>query len=257
VNPAPLLFLASFFALAVSWLGFVLAPQLQLGRQSEVTVETTGQIYPSMRSGLARQGEAVYRANGCFYCHSQQVRPRGFGSDVARGWGGRPGEVQSVDQDYLYDRPVMLGSQRVGPDLANIGLRQANSMAGLHTTNEVILRQASERMLLAHLYNPQATMPGSMMPPFRFLFEQRKLQVGEKPSPDALPAMAGVPAGYEVVPTDDARALAAYLLSLRSDAVLFEAPPYPLPPSRTNAPAASTNAPPKVGAATTNEPPAK
>lgn len=253
MNPAPLLFLASFFALAVSWLGFVLAPQLQLGRQSEVTIETTGQIYPSMRSGLARQGEAIYRANGCFYCHSQQVRPRGFGSDVARGWGGRPGEVQSVDADYLFDRPVMLGSQRVGPDLANIGLRQANLVADRHQTNDVVLRQASERMLLAHLYNPQATMPGSMMPPFRFLFEQRKLGVGEKPSADALPAMAGAPADYEVVPTDDARALAAYLLSLRSDAVLFEAPPYPLPPT-TNAPAASTNAPAKSGAATTNQP---
>ena len=38
-------------------------------------------------------------------------------------------KVQSVDQDYLYDRPVMLGSQRVGPDLANIGRRQTNELA--------------------------------------------------------------------------------------------------------------------------------
>ena len=280
MNPGPLLFLGSFFALAVSWFGFVLAPQLQLGRQAEVEIAATGQPYPSMRSGMARQGEAVYRANGCFYCHSQQVRPRGFGSDVARGWGGRAGEVQSVDQDYLYDRPVMLGSQRVGPDLANIGLRQINALPGqtnvvlpgqtnapqqtnellLQQINEVRLQETNEVRLLAHLYNPQATMHGSLMPPYRFLFEQRKLKVGEKSSAEALPDGLGAPAGYEVVPTEDARALAAYLMSLRSDTALFEAPPFPLPPAKTNAPAAkSTNAPVATKAAATNasNPPAK
>ena len=184
MNPGPLLFLATFFALATSWLGFVLMPNLQLGRQPQVEIQATGQLYPSMRPGMARQGEVVYRANGCYYCHSQQVRPKGFGSDVARGWGGRAGEVQSVNQDYLYDHPVMLGSQRVGPDLANIGLRQP-----------------SEALLLSHIYNPQAAMPGSLMPPFRYLFEKHKLKVGENPSADALPATAGAPAGYEVVPT--------------------------------------------------------
>lgn len=237
MNPGPLLFLATFFALATSWLGFVLVPNLQLGREPQVEIQATGQLYPPMRPGLARQGESVYRANGCYYCHSQQVRPKGYGSDIARGWGGRQGKVQSVDQDYLYDQPVMLGSQRVGPDLTNIGLRQTN-----------------ELMLLSRLYNPQALMHGSLMPPFRYLFEQRKLKVGEKPSDDALPASLGVPAGYEVVPTDNARALVAYLQSLHSDAILFETPP---PPAKTNAvpAAASTNAP--VSAAGTNGPSTK
>src|SRR5271165_2082956 len=122
MNRGPLLFLATFFMMSVSWLGFVLVPQLQIGRQPQV--EMDGGLYPPMRPGLARQGEQVYRANGCYYCHSQQVRPRGFGSDTERGWGARGGRVQSVDEDYLYDRPVMLGSQRVGSDLTNIGLRQ-------------------------------------------------------------------------------------------------------------------------------------
>ena len=111
MNAGPFLFLATFFAMSVSWLSFVLVPQLQLGRQPQVTT-LDGQAYPPMRPGMARQGEQVYRANGCFYCHTQQVRPRGFGSDVERGWGGRTGDVQSVDEDYLYDQPVMLGTQR-------------------------------------------------------------------------------------------------------------------------------------------------
>ena len=233
MNSGPLLFLGTFFALAMSWLGFVLVPNLQMGRQAQVEIQETGQAYPSMRPGMARQGEAIYRANGCFYCHSQQVRAKGFGLDVARGWGGRPGEVQSVDQDYLYDRPVMLGSQRVGPDLANIGLRQTNQVA-----------------LLMHLYNPQAAMPGSLMPPFRFLFERRLLKPGSKPSADALPASAGAATGWEVVPTEDARALVAYLVSLHSDGIVFATPPPPLP--QTNAVASSTNAPAAAGAAATN-----
>ncbi len=138
MNAGPLIFLASFFALATSWFSFVLMPQLQIGRQQPVELADTGAAYPPMRPGMARQGEQVYRANGCFYCHSQQVRPQGFGTDTERNWGGRPGVVQSVAQDYLYDQPTMLGTQRIGPDLANIGLRQTNEMellrASYHST---------------------------------------------------------------------------------------------------------------------------
>jgi len=236
MNPGPLLFLAAFFTMATSWLGFVLVPQLQIGRQQQVELSDTGQLYPSMRPGMARQGEQIYRANGCFYCHARQVRPKGFGTDVERGWGARPGEVQSVNADYLYDRPVMLGTQRVGPDLANIGLRQPDAM-----------------LLLKHLYNPRLITPNSVMPPYRFLFEKRPLKLGELPAPDALPLGNEVPAGYEIVPTDDALALVAYLLSQHSEAVLFETPP---PLTNKVAKAASTNAPATTPAAAlaTNSP---
>lgn len=234
MNSGPMTFLAAFFALALSWLGFVLAPQLQLGNQQQVENRDTASPYPVMRAGLARQGEQVYRANGCNYCHTEQVRYKGFGADVERGWGARNGFVQSVNEDYLYDRPVMLGSQRVGPDLANIGVRQTN-----------------ENILLLHLYDPRLTMPGSIMPPYRYLFEKRKLMFGQKPSVDALPQSVAVPAGYEIIPTDDARALVAYLLSLRSDAPLFETPP--LPGATNKPPAQATNAPTKAGAPFTAE----
>jgi cytochrome c oxidase cbb3-type subunit 2 len=222
--------LGTFFAMATSWLGFVLAPQLQLGIQPQV-LTASGDLYPSMRPGLARQGEQVYRANGCFYCHTQQVRPKGFGSDYERQWGGRNGVEQSVDEDYLYDRPAMLGTQRIGPDLTNIGLRQ---------TNQVILLQ--------HLYDARSTMPGSLMPPYRFLFTKHKLKFNEQPAEDALVTGKDT-AGYEVVPSEDARALVAYLLSLRSDGVLFETPPFPLPPKPK---AKSTNDAPAAAAQPTN-----
>ncbi|MFW6078964.1 MAG: cbb3-type cytochrome c oxidase subunit II, partial [Gemmatimonadota bacterium] len=65
------------------------------------------------------RGREIYIANGCFYCHSQQVRDPSFTTDVERGWGDRP----TVPADYVYDRPHLLGTMRTGPDLINVGIR--------------------------------------------------------------------------------------------------------------------------------------
>src|ERR1043166_4698076 len=77
MNYGPLVFLAAFFALASSWFGLVLTPQMQVGRLPQGTNVSTGVAYPLARPGLAREGLEVYRANGCAYCHSQQVRQTG------------------------------------------------------------------------------------------------------------------------------------------------------------------------------------
>lgn len=115
MNRGPLLFLATFILMGASLLTFVVLPQSQIGSQQQVEEKQNGQLYPLMRAGMARQGEQIYRANGCFYCHTEQVRPKGFGSDVARGWGARPGDVQNVAQDYLYDHPAMPDASASGP----------------------------------------------------------------------------------------------------------------------------------------------
>lgn len=79
----PLVFLAAFFALSLSWFGFVLTPQVQIGRPAQETnLVAKGELYPNDRPGLARQGLEVYRANGCAYCHSQQVEQNGTLVDV-------------------------------------------------------------------------------------------------------------------------------------------------------------------------------
>ena len=129
-----------------------------------------------------------------------------LGPDIARGWGPR----RTVAADYLFDAPVMLGSQRVGPDLADVGLRLPDL-----------------KWHLRHLYAPRIEVENSPMPPYRFLFEQRK--IGRFPSPDALelPGKYAPPAGYEIVPRPEANALAAYLISLRATTPLFEAPSTP------------------------------
>ncbi len=125
------------------------------------------------------------------------------GPDISRGWGSR----QSVAADYLYAQPVQLGNLRAGPDLANVGVRKPDM-----------------NWQLIHLYAPKAVDSSSTMPPFRYLFELRK--IGSTPSPDALklPSEFAPAQGYEVVPTTDAKNLAAYLASLKATVPLYEAP---------------------------------
>ena len=82
MNFGPFIFLAAFFGLAFSWFGMVLTPQIQIGRLQQTNTVPAGAVYPVARPGLARQGLTVYRANGCAYCHSQQVGQSGTVSDV-------------------------------------------------------------------------------------------------------------------------------------------------------------------------------
>ena len=89
----------------------------------------------------------------------------------------------------------------------------------------------------------------SLMPPYRYLFDVRK--IGRTPSPGALvvPPEFAAPPGYEIVPRPAARALAAYVANLRQEPYLFEAPPPPGSADAnaavvgTDAPAGGTNAP--------------
>jgi cytochrome c oxidase cbb3-type subunit II len=227
MNSGPMLFLGLFATMACSWTGFVLAPQLQLGGLTQTNTVVVGdalsQTYPLAQPGEAHAGAEVYRANGCAACHTQMVRPSNLGSDVQRGWGIR----RSLAEDYLFEQPVMLGSQRVGPDLANFSRR-----TDTNDNNGIYLR----------LYDPPLITPGTVMPPYRYLFETRK--IGFFPSNNALvlPDKDAPPAGYEIVPRPEARALAAYLLSLRQEAYLYEAPPPEWMWPKTNA--VKTNAAP-------------
>lgn len=210
MNRGPLIFLGIFFALAFSWVGVVLTNQIQFGSLTPYYDQGTGKTYPQKRSGMAERGRLVYQDLGCLYCHSQQVRRPGFGADTERGWGDR----QSVARDYIDDKRVYLGTMRTGPDLRNIGARQPS--ANWH---------------YLHLFDPRLMSPGSIMAPFAFLFDYRKI-VGQ-PSPLALKLPADYAEkrgldkpGYELVPTMRAQALVAYLLSLHDLYEYPEARPY-------------------------------
>jgi cytochrome c oxidase cbb3-type subunit 2 len=211
MNSGPLLFLGLFAAMVCSWLGFIMEPQFQIGNLPQTNTVVVGdamsQTYPLTPSGDAHQGAEVYRANGCAACHTQFVRPAALGPDIAHNWGVR----RSVAQDYLLEDPILLGSQRIGPDLANFGRRT--------DTNQILMR----------LYNPRSVVAGSVMPSYKFLFETRKIEGTKSPEAVAFPEGFGPASGYEAIPHPEARELAAYLLNLRQDGYLFEVPPPPLP----------------------------
>jgi cbb3-type cytochrome oxidase cytochrome c subunit len=113
------LFLGIFGTFAFSWTGLTLIPNWQIGHLDPQADEEGTDIYPQPKSGMAQRGRKVYAANGCVYCHSQQVRADYAASDIDRKWGTR----RSAPRDYIFERPAFLGKMRVGPDLSNIGKR--------------------------------------------------------------------------------------------------------------------------------------
>jgi cbb3-type cytochrome oxidase cytochrome c subunit len=115
------LFLGIFGIFAFSWLGMTVVPNFQIGSLNPQTDEDGGDAYPVPLSGMVVRGARVYAANGCFYCHSQQVRPEYGGSDIERHWGDR----RSAPRDYIFEPIVFLGKMRIGPDLANVGHQPA------------------------------------------------------------------------------------------------------------------------------------
>src|SRR6266571_4304081 len=113
------LFFGIFGTFAFSWLGLTVIPNWQIGHLNPQSDEEGTDIYPQPQSGMFQRGAHVYAANGCIYCHSQQVRAEYAGADIERGWGNR----RSAPRDYIFERPVFLGKMRMGQDIANIGAR--------------------------------------------------------------------------------------------------------------------------------------
>jgi cytochrome c oxidase cbb3-type subunit 2 len=209
MNRLTWIFIGIFTTFILAWLGLVAAPYFQLGNLQMVE-DSEGQLVPPNLSGLAEHGRKVYQANGCVYCHSQQIRPYDVSEEHNRGWGSR----RTVARDYIHEKTTLLGTMRTGPDLTNIGKRWGKDGA------------ARARHYL-HLYAPRSEVKGSIMPSFSFLFDVKEIK-GEK-SVEALDFTgreAWAPQGenLQVVPSYDAKALVAYLQSMDRSYALKEAP---------------------------------
>jgi len=79
MNKAPWIFLGVLFTLSLSWWGMVYGPASQLAGQSADKGDGTA-VLP--RVGLAKQGEQVYRENGCYYCHTRTATGGEFGYEL-------------------------------------------------------------------------------------------------------------------------------------------------------------------------------
>ena len=150
------------------------------------------QAFPALASIKPRgheeeRGRQVYMREGCGFCHTQFVRDLPMDRPY-----GRP----SLPGDYALENPPMLGTQRTGPDLADVGARQP-----------------SEAWHMIHLYDPRAVVPQSVMPGYRWFFGE-KVQAG--PGDVVVPVPAGrAPKGKVIVAGPDAVELVRYLLSLK------------------------------------------
>jgi len=113
------LFIGIFGTFAFSWVGLTVIPNWQIGSLNPQSDEEGTDIYPRPQSGMFQRGAHVYAANGCVYCHSQQIRADYIADDIERKWGDR----RSAPRDYIFQRPAFLGKMRMGQDLANIGAR--------------------------------------------------------------------------------------------------------------------------------------
>lgn len=148
-------------------------------------------------SPAAIKGKALYVANGCVGCHTQQVR------NVAmdKVWGPRPSMAADYADmhrtDFLRNTATLMGTERTGPDLTDIGTRQP-----------------SKDWHLAHLYNPRIVVKESIMPAYPWLFTVKN-------NPSKTDVVVNVPAAFmdgekgKVVATQDALYLLAYLQSLK------------------------------------------
>jgi cytochrome c oxidase cbb3-type subunit 2 len=194
-----------FLCFMFTWVGVVVFPWLELGHLPPIQEEGSTDITPWDVSGSAHEGEHVYAANGCAYCHTQQVRPGSSGADIIRGWGTATSQEdpkkeitrRSYPRDYIWQGQTFLGDSREGADLSNVAHRFPDAAK-----------------LYSYLYDPYILNGHSSMPEYRFLFTTQK--ISGQPSRDALVLSPkdAPPPGFEIVPTAQAKTLVAYLLSL-------------------------------------------
>ncbi|NLO49687.1 MAG: hypothetical protein GX103_00790 [Bacteroidales bacterium] len=187
-----LLFALSFGGFLFISILISVAPAVRL----EQKVQAMKPEYRHMTEAQER-GLRVFVRENCAACHTQQVR----NVRMDEQW-GRPSEPR----DYAYLKPLstwimtpmMLGSARVGPDLANVGNRRDNDMWNF-----------------IHLYEPRSVVPESIMPSYKWLFEAK-----ENPQPgELLVTVPGEfrPDGKVLAPTQDAKDLLSFLMRLKQE----------------------------------------
>ena len=142
-------------------------------------------------------GKQSYIANGCVACHTQQVR----NIDMDKVWGKRPGIAADyagiTRTDFWRNTATLMGTERTGPDLTNIGTRQP-----------------SEAWNLLHLYQPRAVVEKSIMPAYPWLFEVKN-EVGKNEVEVIVPDEFRKGINGKIIAKKEALQLVVYLQSLK------------------------------------------
>ena len=187
----------------VGWMAVAIAAAISIGGLVEIiplmNQKAATQPAPGLhiRTPLEVAGREVYLREGCYNCHSQQVR--WLAEEVLR-YGPAAAAGESV-----YDHPFQWGSKRTGPDLSRVGGRYSDQW---------------HRM---HLRNPRDVVPESNMPTYAWL-EEEFYRPGEVAAMMRALSRLGVPyREADIAQADEATlhkskldALVAYLQSLRA-----------------------------------------
>jgi cytochrome c oxidase cbb3-type subunit I/II len=115
-------------------------------------------------TAVEARGRAVYIREGCWYCHSQYVRP--VAGEELR-WG-----PLSEAGEYAWDQPHLFSTRRIGPDLTRVGLK------------------FSDDWHYAHHWDPRLVVPESTMPRFRWLFDESVVKArADRIAPESIDAV--------------------------------------------------------------------
>jgi len=137
-----------FFAAAVIIQGIVPSMLIEESGNKVQDIATGATILAADYTPLEKRGRQVYIREGCWYCHSQYVRP-------VTGETTRWGPVSQAGE-FAFDQPQMLSTRRIGPDLSRVGRKYED---GWH---------------IAHHWNARDVVPDSIMPRFPWLFSRSK-----------------------------------------------------------------------------------
>lgn len=128
-------------------------------------------------TALEARGKRIYESEGCWYCHTQQVRNLleetqryGMGEEETFKRFGIRALIQAPPTqpgEVVFDKPHLLGTRRAGPDLARVGGKYDNTWH------------------INHLRDPRSTSPGSLMPAYTWLFDK-----AGQPTQDAIALVA-------------------------------------------------------------------
>jgi cbb3-type cytochrome c oxidase subunit I/cbb3-type cytochrome c oxidase subunit II len=149
-QPSAVVILAGigFFAAAVIVQGIMPSMRIEAIGRNVQDIATGAEIQSIAYTPLEERGRKVYIREGCWYCHSQFVRP-------VTGETTRWGPVAQAGE-YAFDQPQMLSTRRIGPDISRVGHKYADDWHA------------------AHHWDPRHVVPDSIMPRFPWLFDKDK-----------------------------------------------------------------------------------
>ena len=210
-----------------AWMFVIAIPAAKMGALEPVKMSTEedAEYYQRKLAGRMTNGAEIYAANGCYACHTQLIRPTTFGRQLWRDdVAGIVDAAEGIDTrretspyDYTGEKYAQIGLTRMGPDLSNFGYRAEDYAEAAKMT--------PEQWVIHHLDNPrnssirigaggeQTNMDWSNCPSQPQMFVEAKIN-GQ---PSKLAVSVNLEEGTQVLPKEQARVLANYLLSLKRD----------------------------------------